>query len=369
MTSLIKQFVVTLLLGASLSAGTYDDSYSVINADDASTAVNISKFMDGSFEEIVRFNPISPLNVDKLSQHSKERLSEIAEQAKIYLEKGEKIEITLIGHASESVSEDINASYNYALDVFNALVDRNISAELMTIESRQSKDMGYSDATAKGKELSNRVLVSIYIYNKNDVDSDKDGVYNQYDRCPNTPLGVVVDEHGCPIDSDKDGVANYLDKCPDTPFGYRVDVNGCPIDSDEDGVSNYVDLCPDTSKKLRVDKNGCPYTQVLSFEFKFDSSEITEESYPLVEKFAKFMKDNGAYKTEIVGHTDSIGSATYNMTLSKKRANIVKNSLIKEGVESSRLKTTGMGELEPIESNMDKAGRKVNRRIEVKLSY
>ena len=65
-------------------------------------------------------------------------------------------------------------------------------------------------------------------------DSDKDGVADKYDLCPNTPIGVKVDEKGCPIDSDKDGVPDYLDKCPNTPIGEAVDANGCPLDSDKD---------------------------------------------------------------------------------------------------------------------------------------
>src|SRR5258706_50777 len=59
------------------------------------------------------------------------------------------------------------------------------------------------------------------------VDLDHDGVFDRIDRCDNTPLGVVVDEWGCPIDSDHDGVFDGPDKCPDTPPGERVDRNGC----------------------------------------------------------------------------------------------------------------------------------------------
>ncbi len=89
-------------------------------------------------------------------------------------------------------------------------------------------------------------------------DSDGDGVPDRYDRCPDTPLGVQVDEHGCPIDSDGDGVPDYLDKCPNTPPGVEVDEHGCPIDSDGDGVPDYRDKCPDTPPGVQVDEHGCP---------------------------------------------------------------------------------------------------------------
>jgi len=90
------------------------------------------------------------------------------------------------------------------------------------------------------------------------LDSDKDGVYDGLDLCPDTPEGVEVDEFGCPIDSDRDGVADYKDKCPDTPFGAVVDANGCPVDSDGDGVPDFQDRCPGTPANIEVDTLGCP---------------------------------------------------------------------------------------------------------------
>jgi len=116
-------------------------------------------------------------------------------------------------------------------------------------------------------------------------DSDKDGVSDKKDKCPDTPTGVVVDKNGCPVDTDGDGVADYLDKCPtvkglvslngcpdsdgdgvadindkcpDTPKGWKVDATGCPLDQDHDGVADALDKCPDTPAGVTVDKVGCP---------------------------------------------------------------------------------------------------------------
>jgi len=59
-------------------------------------------------------------------------------------------------------------------------------------------------------------------------DTDGDGVGDARDRCPRTPPGAIVDEHGCPSDADADGVFDGLDRCPDTPIGTPVDEHGCP---------------------------------------------------------------------------------------------------------------------------------------------
>ena len=89
-------------------------------------------------------------------------------------------------------------------------------------------------------------------------DDDKDDVCNEDDKCPETPVGCIVDEVGCPIDSDGDGVCDGLDQCPNTPRGCTVDINGCQTDSDGDGVCDGVDKCPNTPTAAKVDANGCP---------------------------------------------------------------------------------------------------------------
>lgn len=59
-------------------------------------------------------------------------------------------------------------------------------------------------------------------------DRDADGVLDDADYCPQTPIGVDVGLDGCPVDSDRDGVPNYLDICPTTPLGTPVYEDGCP---------------------------------------------------------------------------------------------------------------------------------------------
>jgi outer membrane protein OmpA-like peptidoglycan-associated protein len=89
-------------------------------------------------------------------------------------------------------------------------------------------------------------------------DSDRDGVKDKFDQCPDTPLGAKVDQYGCPLDSDGDGVYDGIDQCLDTPKGCIVDIVGCPLDSDKDGVCDGLDKCPDTPVGVMVDVRGCP---------------------------------------------------------------------------------------------------------------
>jgi outer membrane protein OmpA-like peptidoglycan-associated protein len=102
-------------------------------------------------------------------------------------------------------------------------------------------------------------------------------------------------------------------------------------------------------------------------QFDFDSAVIKLESYSLLREFAKALQ--GAALSDatikIVGHTDSIGTESYNFWLSKRRAEAVKNFLVSAyGIDKRRLMTTGYGEYQPIASNGTEAGQALNRRVE-----
>ncbi|MCL4169596.1 UNVERIFIED_CONTAM: hypothetical protein GTU68_028524, partial [Idotea baltica] len=70
---------------------------------------------------------------------------------------------------------------------------------------------------------------------------------------------------------------------------------------------------------------------------------------------------------QVLGHTDSVGSADYNLGLSQRRASAVASVLISGGVSSQRVTTVGMGETAPIASNDTEAGRQANRRVEINI--
>jgi OOP family OmpA-OmpF porin len=68
-----------------------------------------------------------------------------------------------------------------------------------------------------------------------------------------------------------------------------------------------------------------------------------------------------------VGHTDSIGSHEYNMALSQRRANAVKQYLVSKGIEANRIYTEGKGKTQPVADNRTAEGRQKNRRVEIEV--
>jgi outer membrane protein OmpA-like peptidoglycan-associated protein len=232
-------------------------------------------------------------------------------------------------------------------------------------DANKTVDAGY-EKTINKSEYSHILPVAVE-KEPVELDHDHDGVPTSIDKCPTTPLGRKVDSTGCELDGDKDGVVDADDKCPTTPLGRKVDINGCEPDSDGDGVFDMDDQCPDTPKLFKVNLVGCPVTAILKVNFDTNKYNIKGQYSEDVTKFAQFLKENEGYNAIVSGHTDAIGSDESNMVLSQNRANSVKQALVKQGVNTSRLSAIGEGENRPVADNLTVEGRAENRRIEVEL--
>jgi OmpA-OmpF porin, OOP family len=102
--------------------------------------------------------------------------------------------------------------------------------------------------------------------------------------------------------------------------------------------------------------------------FDFNKANIRPDAVPILREAATILKDNPTLNVAVEGHTDSVGSDAYNLKLSLRRANAVKQFLVKEGIAETRLTTRGLGESQPVASNDTDDGRAQNRRVELKPS-
>lgn len=94
------------------------------------------------------------------------------------------------------------------------------------------------------------------------------------------------------------------------------------------------------------------------------SYQINQKSYAVLKEFAEFLKSNPTVKVEIRGHTDNVGSAQTNITLSNQRAKAVYDYLISKGVSQDKITHKGYGPNMPIADNNTELGRAKNRRTE-----
>ena len=101
--------------------------------------------------------------------------------------------------------------------------------------------------------------------------------------------------------------------------------------------------------------------------FGFDSIELSDESIEQLTEVLSVLITYPQAKVVVVGHTDSVGSASYNQKLSERRAQAVVNKLIELGVTSTRLEWQGKGEYQPIADNKTAKGRAENRRVEISI--
>lgn len=99
--------------------------------------------------------------------------------------------------------------------------------------------------------------------------------------------------------------------------------------------------------------------------FAFDSDEVTEASMATLDVAAETLRECPNVRTAVEGHTDSVGSDTYNQDLSQRRAESVSHYLSHRGVSPGRLSARGYGESRPIADNNTDDGRALNRRVEL----
>jgi len=203
-------------------------------------------------------------------------------------------------------------------------------------------------------------------------DTDGDGIADPQDACPT--VAGLAELNGCP-DADGDGIADGDDECPNEAG--PASNNGCPFeDRDGDGVLDKDDKCPDVAGT--VANNGCPEVTVEVIKeinefsktilFDYDKASIRQESYSALQSIADIMKEYPNTVFHIEGHTDSRGSDSYNLKLSKERAASVRDYLTTIGMPNNRLTSEGYGEERPVATNNTAAGRQQNRRVEISLN-
>ncbi len=205
-------------------------------------------------------------------------------------------------------------------------------------------------------------------------DVDNDGVLDRDDGCINEP--GAIENNGCPWpDDDNDGVKNSEDSCINQAG--PIENKGCPLpDGDGDGVPDKEDKCPNEAGDKG--NNGCPtipkeFTEFIKSNqnkilFKASSSALDKGGRATLEKVKMLLNTYQNTAIIIEGHTSTDGSASYNQKLSEQRASAIKDYLISQTIDASRISTIGYGENQPIGDNKTVKGRAESRRAKIKIS-
>jgi len=169
-------------------------------------------------------------------------------------------------------------------------------------------------------------------------------------------------------------------EAPDLMIVSKVEeeIDTAPKDSDGDGVVDRQDRCPGTAKGVDVDRYGCPEVIAelasieFTLEFAIDSAIIRPEYKERGKEAIQYMRAHPEARLVDVfveGHTDSTGTDAYNYKLSIRRAQNVRQYLVKElGIDPDIIQTAAFGEKYPVASNENAVDRQRNRRVDITFS-
>ncbi|MFB9109823.1 OmpA family protein [Flavobacterium gyeonganense] len=171
------------------------------------------------------------------------------------------------------------------------------------------------------------------------LDTDKDGVADLYDLEPNSIAGVAVNTKGQSIDNNQNGVPDELESYLEKTYGQKsggVQTNSTVEQLINDGYVNVY--------------------------FDFNSTKPTTASLSGIDFLVKYLKNNPNKTADVVGYADEIGSSSYNVELSRKRAEAVKQIAINAGIDASRLNVIANGEDTSV-NKKSKEARQIVRRV------
>ncbi len=206
------------------------------------------------------------------------------------------------------------------------------------------------------------------------------------------PIAVIVVSDGVETSSSKvspgmaatnlkadfgDQICIYTVQIADEPVGTKtlaeiVKAGGCGFTTTQAALSTSDGMTDFVTRVFFGDRAMVEKTAIsidLDVKFDFDKETIRPQEKDNIAEMANFVKLHTSANVTLEGHTDNKGSKAYNMSLSQRRADSVKNYLVNTlGIDAARLSTRGHGFSQPIATNETEAGRQENRRVMATIS-
>jgi OOP family OmpA-OmpF porin len=157
-------------------------------------------------------------------------------------------------------------------------------------------------------------------------------------------------------DEDGDGVFDRRDRCPDTPANTPVEHHGCPLPQYPASVKPVEVVQPEV------------ITLPGDVLFAFNKSDLTPSAQSQLDALMGKLQNADVVSIKVVGHTDSVGSDSYNQALSERRASSVAAYLLSQGLAPNKITSEGKGESQPVADNDTDDGRAKNRRVELHIN-
>ena len=157
-------------------------------------------------------------------------------------------------------------------------------------------------------------------------------------------------------DEDGDGVFDRRDRCPDTPANTPVEHHGCPLPQYPASVKPVEVVQPEV------------ITLPGDVLFAFNKSDLTPSAQSELDTLMGKLQNADVVSIKVIGHTDSVGSDSYNQALSERRASSVAAYLLSQGLAPNKITSEGKGKSQPVADNDTDEGRAKNRRVELHIN-
>jgi len=125
-------------------------------------------------------------------------------------------------------------------------------------------------------------------------------------------------------------------------------------------IAGCVARCKDCGKTVKVDT-------LTGVHFDFNRAILKPEGRKMLDEDIVMLKKNKSLDISIEGHCDIVGSDSYNQQLSERRARVVYDYFLKNGIDANRMRTVGYGRTKPVVPNDSDANRAKNRRVEIHI--
>lgn len=384
MRKILSQLMLTiglLLYFACAAADTFIDQLIVLNSDGQSytaqqtlatdddlIVINLPKEritlkVQFSGPEKITFEHAHKVNPDRLSIWSGSALTRYRHQKPTSITQSDSGVYQLTMSTQDSVVgieniDALHASFTWVLpDEFELL---SFSA---SEHSAQASEGGWSTSgNTVSFELTGRPVASLSIeFQRRKVVSE------QSDPC----LAVIVDNDECSPDIDEDQVPDYRDVCISINEPIRiVDIAATTPDTAAPGTAMptpIVELALDTETTDSI--LGCPNPSLITLDgvqFQSGQSYLDVQARQVLDRVAVALQRAPSHLFEVASHTDNAGRIAHNQRLSENRADAVRHYLMLRGVGPNQLEARGYGETSPAHNNQLAAGRRDNRRVELR---
>ncbi|MBN1118996.1 MAG: OmpA family protein [Bacteroidales bacterium] len=182
-------------------------------------------------------------------------------------------------------------------------------------------------------------------------------------KCTDLESGKNINES----ESDFEGVFSLILN-PDRAYGFFASAPGYLTSSQQIDLTKPVTTDTLTVKMFLTELKPGNYIKLNCIFFGFGNSELMKESFSELNQLVRVLNENPKISITIHGHTDNIGSQSYNYNLARQRTLSVKEFLLKQGIAANRIKTQPWGFDKPLTTNETEAGRAENRRVEIQVN-